>query len=698
MCNRSLSIYQGFVFALYLLLFSVVACSGLEQPQAREGVIDLAKHEGIAVLSGEWEIYWERLLEPKDFTVADIAPTGFISVPGSWNQWRVGTIKINPFSFATYRIRINTGKSTPERYSIYFPELINPARIWINGINIKVKSKEEFELEKKYRKDYVPFIYTFESTSPIVEILIQMHNTNHLRGGLKSSIHFGQEEMVRKYHERNLHIEIFLAGILLIMFLYHAALFILRKNDLSNLFFSILCLLVFARTSVTGENFLLIHFPDFPLVPQLKSEAITYYLGVGAAFLFIVSLFREYAKKIITIAIASIILIFSLVVLINSPMVYPHTLIPFQIITIIIGLYCFYVLFRAFTEKKVEVMLILIAWVVLFLCVVNDILYTDNVTNFTGYVMPVGMVFFIFTHSFIISMRFSRAFKETRKLSKELEQSNILLEEKVAKRTAELTEKNLLLEKKSEIEEKDMEIAVRLQMSMMPPAPTGIPDWDIALTILPMAGISGDFYDFYVIDGELKGVGIFDVSGHGISSGLVTLLAKWLIFRAYSKNIKNPLHDVLRSLSITIPKAIGNTSYFITGILLRFERDTVEYANAGHVDLLRVSDGKVQLVRNADGSAVKGTLLGFESIQSEYEVLHFTINPGEYLVMCTDGIIEAKNNCGEQFGMDRLIASLEKAIPSGAKDILNSVLSDLEMFRSNIPLIDDCTMVVMKRL
>lgn len=698
MCGKTRSMLMGFIFPLVPLLFSVIACSRIEQPRAREGILDLSRYEGIAVLSGKWEIHWERLLEPKDFRDADITPTGYITVPGSWNGFRVGTKTVDPYSFATYRLKIHTGNSDRQRYAIYFPEIVNPVRIWINGINIKGSSLEEFEQEKKHRRDYTPFIYSFESTSPFVEILIQMHNTNHLRGGLRSSIHFGKEERVRKYHARNLHLEIFLAGILLIMSLYHVALFLLRKNDLSNLFFSILCFFVFARTSVTGENFLLVHFPEFPLVPQLKLEALTYYLGVGAAFLFIVSLFKEYASKKVSVVIVSFILFFSMIVLVASPMVYPHTLIPFQIITIAIGLYCFSILFRAFKERKVEVTMILVAWSVQFLCVLNDILYTDNITDFTGYVMPAGMVFFVFTHSFVISRRFSLAFKETRKLSRELEKSNILLEEKVEERTAELLKKNFILEKKKEIEEKDMEIAVHLQMSMMPPAPTGIPGWDIALEIRPMAGVSGDFYDFYVIDGELKGAGIFDVSGHGISSGLITLLGKWLIFRAYSKNIKNPLSDVFHVLSITIPQAIGNTSYFLTGILLRFEGNTVEYANAGHADLLHISNGKAELVRNADGSAVKGSLLGFDSIRSDYEVLRFSITQGDFLVMYTDGIIEAQNKSGEQFGMDRLIASCENAKFSSARDFLNSVISDLDMFREDVSLTDDCTIVVMKRV
>ena len=59
--------------------------------------------------------------------------------------------------------------------------------------------------------------------------------------------------------------------------------------------------------------------------------------------------------------------------------------------------------------------------------------------------------------------------------------------------------------------------------------------WDIAFEFIPMSGVSGDLYDFYVSEGEITGLTLCDVSGHGIASGLVTMIARSVFFRNFSK-------------------------------------------------------------------------------------------------------------------------------------------------------------------
>lgn len=101
-----------------------------------------------------------------------------------------------------------------------------------------------------------------------------------------------------------------------------------------------------------------------------------------------------------------------------------------------------------------------------------------------------------------------------------------------------------------------------------------------------MTGISGDFYDFYSHDDELTGVGLFDVSGHGIASGLVTMIAKSVIFRKFSEGRDLPLHQVLAETNRELQSEIGDVDNYITGVILRFMENTIEYANAAHSDIM----------------------------------------------------------------------------------------------------------------
>ena len=95
-----------------------------------------------------------------------------------------------------------------------------------------------------------------------------------------------------------------------------------------------------------------------------------------------------------------------------------------------------------------------------------------------------------------------------------------------------------------------------------------------------MAGVSGDLYDFYLEDNVLTGVSILDVSGHGIASGLITMLARTIFYRNFAAGKEEDLSEILEKSNRHLIKEIGNVDYYLTGILLRFKQDSVEYVNA----------------------------------------------------------------------------------------------------------------------
>lgn len=124
-------------------------------------------------------------------------------------------------------------------------------------------------------------------------------------------------------------------------------------------------------------------------------------------------------------------------------------------------------------------------------------------------------------------------FRKIEVLSDELFEINKNLENKVKQRTSSLQEALEKIEKAQLETEEELELASNIQKSYLPNKIPEFKNWDLAYYFRPMSSVSGDFYDFYHDQKELWGFGLFDVSGHGISSGLITMIAKSIIFRHF---------------------------------------------------------------------------------------------------------------------------------------------------------------------
>jgi serine phosphatase RsbU (regulator of sigma subunit) len=287
------------------------------------------------------------------------------------------------------------------------------------------------------------------------------------------------------------------------------------------------------------------------------------------------------------------------------------------------------------------------------------------------------------------------------------------LEDRVLKRTEELMfekEKveamnetliatNENLENAKIIAERDMKMAVNVQKSILPKEAPKVKGWDIAYAFQPMSGVSGDLYDFYHTDDTLNGIALFDVSGHGIASGLITMIAKPIIHRFFTRMKNSKLNKVLQRANEDLVEEIGNVDNYLTGIILKFngDKDQVEYVNAGHPDLmLRNKDRSVREV-NDDENDFKGMFLGFKEFGSKFESLKFEMNAGEELLLFSDCIIEGKNSKNEEYGTDALMKSFSRAPDGSAEEILFYITNEFMKFIDHRNLDDDYTVIIIKK-
>ena len=290
-------------------------------------------------------------------------------------------------------------------------------------------------------------------------------------------------------------------------------------------------------------------------------------------------------------------------------------------------------------------------------------------------------------------------YKHNSELNTRLSEFNSHLEEVVAMRTKELSEANFVLSK-------GLETVAHVQKNFLPVKNKMFRGWELSISYNALdSNVSGDLYDYYFTDGILDGVGIFDVSGHGIPAGLMTILAKSIISQHFitGKTQAEPLSNVLEDINKSYIKEKVNVENYITGLLFRFSefnsKDvcSVEFANAGHPYPLLYSAEENKVIELRQEEEKQYGILGVEGLAVSFPPINFRAAQDDIIVCFTDGLTDCINHRGEDFSKERVIKLLQQYHHESAIMIMNRIMDKLEDFIGNEKLNDDVTVIVLKR-
>lgn len=261
----------------------------------------------------------------------------------------------------------------------------------------------------------------------------------------------------------------------------------------------------------------------------------------------------------------------------------------------------------------------------------------------------------------------------------------------------DLRETRKLLEMQSSIDQ-DMDMAAHVQAGILPARPPESTEWDLFFIFKPVTPVSGDFYDFYMSGDTLHGISMFDVSGHGVSAGLITMIAKSIVFRVFKNSERFPLNNLLERVNEELVKEIGHLENFLTGVILRFKGDSVEYVNAGHTQLLcrRAGDGSVSII-NRDDADFRGPFLGVPDMVTKFKLMGFTVSPGDQILIYSDALIEARGEDNKHYGLARLMDAFRGAPAGTSKDTTDYIIHDVKQFLRDRPFRDDLTVILLTR-
>jgi len=236
---------------------------------------------------------------------------------------------------------------------------------------------------------------------------------------------------------------------------------------------------------------------------------------------------------------------------------------------------------------------------------------------------------------------------------------------------------------------KELEIARQIQSGLLPDQDAAVPGLQIATRYVPVSSVAGDFYEFLRTDNSGLGVLIADVSGHGVPAALSASMVKVAI-RAQSERAERPAEVLAGMNSILCGNLQGQ---FVTAgyVHLNLKKNQLSYAGAGHPPLL------LWRARDKRASAIEenGLFLGAFP-ESAYNAVTFGFEPGDRCVLYTDGILEAPNPRGEEFGSERLLQFLSSHAQLPAREFCDALLSTIDQWcerGSNTEQHDDLTLV-----
>jgi len=244
--------------------------------------------------------------------------------------------------------------------------------------------------------------------------------------------------------------------------------------------------------------------------------------------------------------------------------------------------------------------------------------------------------------------------------------------------------------------DRDLEVAHDIQRILLPNAAPAIDGFEIAGLNIPASQVSGDYYDYISLAGDRIGIAIADVSGKGIAASLIMAMCRSVLrsVAGSSQSAAAVLHEVNRQV---YPDIREDMFISMAYVIAQKGSDELVLARAGHDAPLhfRVSDQSVTRI-NPPGMALgidSGSV--FNRVTSDFRV---RLEAGDCLILYTDGVTEALDVHGLEFGISKLIEAVQASSPNGAPAILSRVTSDLKSFVGGHQQNDDITLIAIRKL
>ncbi|GAA0891712.1 hypothetical protein GCM10009122_13910 [Fulvivirga kasyanovii] len=398
--------------AAFLLL--LLAIPAISQPQVQHGSLDLTRTDfnsaGPIALDGEWEFYWKQVLFPADFVAENKPEPQYLKMPAVWNDLKLGRTELTGEGYATYRLIIKKDEK-PDLLSLDIPNVYTNYALWVNGTLLASNGTVSTEASRA-KPAWQPYVKIFEAPGETLEIILQVSNFHHNRGGVHKSIKLGTPENINKHHESIMVSNVFLVGGLLILGAFFIGFFLIRKGQSATLYFGLLCLFWGIRSLFSNIYLITSFFDGISWQLAVKVEYLSLYLSMLVGMLFISQVFLNDKKSIFKYIIIMINYCIIALTIILPPVFFTQLLPAYQFFIAVNFLFAIVVIVRAIFKKQYE------AWFSAMSIIIGIALFTYELTAY-ALVVKVNFIFLnfgyltiFFLNSLVLAYHFVGAYKQ----------------------------------------------------------------------------------------------------------------------------------------------------------------------------------------------------------------------------------------------------------------------------------------------
>jgi PAS domain S-box-containing protein len=243
--------------------------------------------------------------------------------------------------------------------------------------------------------------------------------------------------------------------------------------------------------------------------------------------------------------------------------------------------------------------------------------------------------------------------------------------------------------------EGELEAARSIQQSLMPSETPQIPRLQLAGTYLPAHEVGGDYLDYFQAGDGSWVVMVADVCGKGVPAALLMS-----VLRSIAR-VEARMHFKAKDLLCAVNESIYlniNERSFITALALVIKADgsSMTYARAGHAKLLRIGPARERVETIESQGLALGIIQDVNEFSGHLEELLIPLSQHETYLAYTDGLTESVDEEKNGYGLPRLIRTMMELREGNAENMINGILTDIQLFTKNLPAHDDLTMMAMQ--
>lgn len=260
----------------------------------------------------------------------------------------------------------------------------------------------------------------------------------------------------------------------------------------------------------------------------------------------------------------------------------------------------------------------------------------------------------------------------------------------------ELQAAQLVLIEKKRLE-REMELAAEMQRNLLPDVLPNYPDYRFSSYLAPARHVGGDLFDVRTLDDQHVALLIADVADKGVHAALLMAVTRTLFYQEALRSLSP--RDVVYAVHQGLLSIGGTTEgYGMDAFVTAFY--AVLHRPSGQLRYVRAAQDHPLLVRHGQLPELlpgKGRFLGMlaDLTLQEHET---TLAPGDFLLLYSDGVTDARNENDESYGLDRLKKAIFNAIAGDEKRVLDCLVHDINEWRGSAPAFDDVTMLLVEAL